>query len=55
METKEKKWTASEMGKKGGKTKGVKKLRGDSAYYSQLAKKRGKGAKSTVKKQTRGL
>lgn len=44
------------QGAKGGKAgRGIKKIRGDSAYYSQLAKKRGKGAKSTVKKHARGL
>jgi hypothetical protein len=31
-----KRWTASAMGKKGGKTTGQAKVRGDSAYYKRL-------------------
>lgn len=31
-----KRWTASAMGKKGGKTTGTAKVRGDSEYYRKL-------------------
>jgi hypothetical protein len=38
-------WTPAKMGKKGGKAKGLCKIRGDSAYYQAIVAKRGDRAK----------